>query len=170
MPSSAVPPPEPPASLTLASPVGWLTLFADAEALVALDWGRGEATGAPTPLLAEARDQLEAYFDGRLARFDLPMDPDGTDFQRRVWFALAGVPYGATETYGTLARRVGSGNPRAVGTALGRNPLPILLPCHRIVAAGGRPGGYSGAGGLETKQRLLVLEGAIDQDLFSGRG
>lgn len=170
MPSSPVPPLEPPASLTLASPVGWLTVFADPQALVALDWGRGEETGAPPPLLAEAQRQLHAYFDGGLQRFDLPMDPAGSEFQRRVWFALADIPYGATETYGAVATRLGSANARAVGTALGRNPLPILLPCHRVVASGGRPGGYSGAGGLETKQRLLVLEGAVDEDLFSRQG
>lgn len=163
-----MPPHDPPASLGLASPVGWLTLFADPDHLVALDWGRGQESGPPSPLLAEAKRQLEAYFDGRLQRFDLPLRPDGSDFQRRVWLALLDIPYGATETYGDLARRLHSA-PRAVGTALGRNPLPILLPCHRIVAAGARPGGYSGAGGLETKRSLLTLEGA-ERDLFPSGG
>lgn len=158
MASSNPKPPEPPASLSLASPLGWLTVFADPDALVALDWGRGAPAAAPTPLLEEAKRQLEAYFDDRLTRFDLPLAPAGTAFQVRTWRALGEIPYGTTETYGHLARRVGSGA-RAVGTAVGRNPLPILLPCHRLVAAGGRPGGYSGAGGLDTKRRLLRLEG-----------
>jgi methylated-DNA-[protein]-cysteine S-methyltransferase len=101
--------------------------------------------------------QLDAYFAGKLRQFDLPMHPEGTDFRRRLWRAMTDIPYGETRTYGDLAR-VAGGSPRAVGGACGANPLPILIPCHRVLAAGGRFGGYSGAGGLATKRVLLDIE------------
>lgn len=105
--------------------------------------------------------QLEAYFDGRLTRFDIPYaDGAGTDFQRRVWKALDSIPYGETVSYGQVAEQVGSAGPgvRAVGTAIGRNPLLIVRPCHRVIGADGALRGY--AGGVERKQALLGLEGA----------
>ena len=106
---------------------------------------------------AEVRRQLDAYFSRRRRRFDLPLAPEGTDFQRRVWQGLLTIPHGETITYAELARRVG--NPRAaraVGAANGANPIAIIIPCHRVVAANG-VGGYGG--GLEIKRRLLALEG-----------
>ena len=112
--------------------------------------------GVPAAVAATA-EQVDAYFAGRLSEFSLPLDPAGTDFQRRVWFALADIPYGATESYGELASRIG--NPkacRAVGLANGRNPLPLVLPCHRVIGADGSLTGYGG--GLELKQRLLDHE------------
>lgn len=145
------------AFLSMHSPVGPLTLFTEDDALVAVDWGRAP-DGRSTPLLAEARRQFDAYFDGRLRSFDLPLNPAGTAFQRRVWQAMQAIPYGETRTYGDIADAVGSAA-RAVGGACGRNPLPIVIPCHRVVAGGGRPGGYSGDGGVETKRILLTLEG-----------
>ncbi len=105
----------------------------------------------------EVRRQLDAYFSRRRRRFDLPLAPRGTPFQRRVWRALTEIPYGQVISYGELARRVG--NPRAaraVGAANGANPIAIIIPCHRVVAANGI-GGYGG--GLEIKRRLLALEG-----------
>jgi methylated-DNA-[protein]-cysteine S-methyltransferase len=102
-------------------------------------------------------EQVEAYFNGRLQEFSLPLDPQGTEFQRRVWLALADVPYGQTESYGQLATRIG--NPkacRAVGLANGRNPIPLVLPCHRVIGADGSLTGYGG--GLDLKQRLLDHE------------
>lgn len=145
------------AHLAFNSPLGPLTLFEDDGALVALEWGWGDDC-AETPLLTEAQAQLDAYFDRRLRTFDLPFAPQGTAFQRRVWEALATIPYGETRTYGTLARDLDSG-PRAIGGACGRNPLPILIPCHRVLAGNGGLGGYSGDEGVETKRRLLRLEG-----------
>jgi len=109
------------------------------------------------PLLREAARQVDAYFAGRLARFDLVLGPDGTPFQQRVWRAIAAVPTGTTITYGELAQRVGSPSAvRAAGAATGRNPLSIVVPCHRIVGAGGALTGY--AGGLDRKRALLALE------------
>lgn len=147
--------------LSFSSPLGILTVFAEGEALVSIDWGRAPETGAAqTPLLAEARAQLEAYFDGRLQVFDLPLAPAGTAFQKKVWKALQAIPYGLTLTYGELARKVKSA-PRPVGGACGRNPIPIVIPCHRVLGADGALTGYSGGEGPATKEALLRLEGAL---------
>ncbi len=140
------------------SPVGDLTISAENGAIVALDWGRGRDQDT-TPLLQRARALLDAYFDGEPVDFDLPLDPAGSAFQRRVWTAMCDIPAGGTETYGGLAARI-DGIARAVGTACGKNPIPIIIPCHRVVAASGL-GGYSGDGGLDTKVALLRLEGAL---------
>lgn len=145
--------------LSLHSPIGDLTLSEEDGRLVALDWGWG-CQQEPTPLLESAKAQLEEYFDGRRQHFDLPLAPHGTAFQQRVWQALEEIPFGETRRYSQLAAALGSA-PRAVGTACGRNPLPILIPCHRVVAIGGGLGGYSGMDGIETKRRLLVLEGVL---------
>jgi len=144
------------AHLSLHSPLGPLTLFEEAGAIVALDWGRAPA-GAATPLLSVAREQLDAYFTGRLKAFDLPLRPAGTPFQKAVWDLMRAIPYGATRTYGELAHELKSA-PRAVGGACGRNPIPILIPCHRVLGAAGRLGGYSGGAGVDTKRALLRLE------------
>ena len=155
--------------LTVASPVGALTLFEQSGAITALLWAASERlrNARPTPLLAAARRELESYFAGTLDRFHIPLAPRGSDFQRRVWDALSAIPRGQTVTYGDLARRLGSA-PRAIGGACGANPIPILIPCHRVLAAGGRLNGYSGRGGLATKKRLLHLEGALDGTALSG--
>lgn len=141
--------------LSLHSPIGDLTLSEEAGRIVALDWGWGRDQ-TETALLRTAREQLFAYFDGVLRVFDIPLDPPGTPYQRRVWQALRAIPYGQTETYTQIAVRAG-GVARAVGQANRVNPIPILIPCHRVVAAGGL-GGYSGGDGLDTKRWLLALE------------
>ena len=115
------------------------------------------AANAPRAL-AEAKDQLDAYFDGRLKAFDLPLKPAGTPFQFSVWARLHEIPYGATTTYGALARALNTA-PLAVGGACGRNPLPIVVPCHRVTGAGGRITGYSAIGGIAAMKALLRLEG-----------
>ena len=145
-------------ALSLPSPVGTLTLFAAGDALNVVEWGRGP--DAPSsPLLDEAAAQLNAYFDGNLETFDLPLDPDGTEFQRAVWFEMARIPYGQVKTYGDLSHTLSS-SPRALGGACGANPIPIILPCHRVVGANGKMTGFSGGAGVETKLQLLTLEGA----------
>lgn len=119
--------------------------------------GQPRIAAHETPLLAEARAQLLDYFRGNRREFDLPLAPEGTPFRRRVWDALLTIPYGQIISYGELARRVG--NPkavRAVGQANHHNPLPIFIPCHRVVGADGTLTGYGG--GLELKQYLLRLE------------
>jgi len=118
----------------------------------------GAPPGVPAPVAA-ARRQLDEYFAGARRSFDLPLAAGGTEFQRRVWFALAEIPYGETISYAELAGWIGRPTAfRAVGQANGANPLPIVLPCHRVVASGGGIGGYGG--GLDLKRRLLALEEA----------
>jgi len=147
--------------LSFPSPVGTLTAFAVNNAIVALEWGKSPPPDStPTPLLESARDQLNAYFDGKRQSFDLPLHPAGTDFQCRVWTAMADIPYGETRTYGELAAAIG-GAARAVGGACGKNPIPIILPCHRVMGSGGRLTGFSGGAGVESKIFLLRLEGAM---------
>lgn len=141
------------------SPVGPLTLFAEGGAIVAVEWGRA-GDPEPSPLLEEARRQLDAYFDGRLKNFDLPLHPAGSPFQRAVWGQLKRIPYGRTRTYGDVADALMSA-PRAVGGACGKNPIPIIVPCHRVVGKDGRMTGYAGGEGVETKIALLRLEGCL---------
>ena len=157
---AAAPPANAVARLTVPSPVGALTLFEHAGAITDVLWATSDRlrNGRPTPLLAEARDQLTTYFAGRLRQFDLPLAPQGTPFRQKVWAAMRTIPYGATASYGDLALLTDSA-PRAVGGACGANPIPILIPCHRVLAADGGLGGYSGGGGLATKMQLLALEG-----------
>ena len=142
--------------LSLHTPLGEVTISEDGGAIVALDWGRGRDQEA-TPLLCHARDQLQAYFDGKRMSFDLPLTPDGSDFQKRVWAALCAIPPGETRSYADIARAIGSA-PRAVGGANGANPIPLFIPCHRVIAADGSLGGYSGGDGPATKRYLLDHE------------
>lgn len=149
------------------SPVGELLLSGDGQALTLLamheqkhgsqpqdDWQRDDgAFGA-------AREQLAAYFAGELHTFDLPLAPSGTEFQRKVWQALLDIPFGRTESYGALARRIGAPKAsRAVGLANGRNPIAVIIPCHRVIGANGSLTGYGG--GIERKRWLLTHEGYI---------
>ncbi|MBO1079878.1 methylated-DNA--[protein]-cysteine S-methyltransferase [Roseomonas haemaphysalidis] len=142
--------------LSLLSPLGPLTVSEEDGAIVALDWGRGRDQ-QETPALREAADQLQDYFDARRATFDLPLAPFGSAFRQRVWAALRAIPPGETRGYGDLARELGTAA-RAVGGANGANPIPIIIPCHRVVGAGGTLGGYSGGEGPATKRFLLDLE------------
>jgi methylated-DNA-[protein]-cysteine S-methyltransferase len=144
--------------ITVPSPLGPLTLAEADGAITRLDW-RAARRNQETPLLREARRQLLAYFAGKLRAFDLPLALAGSPFQQRVWRAMQRIPYGETRSYGELAHETDSG-PRAVGTACGSNPIAIIVPCHRVLAAGRRIGGYSGGAGIETKRRLLELEQA----------
>jgi methylated-DNA-[protein]-cysteine S-methyltransferase len=146
-------------SLSLHSPLGPLTIVEDDGAIAAIDWGWSRET-EETGLLALARDQLVDYFDGTRRGFSLPLSPMGTAFQKSVWARMMRIPYGGTESYAALARALGS-SARAVGTACGANPIPVLIPCHRVVGAGGRLTGYSGGDGLATKRYLLQHEGAV---------
>ena len=148
---------------TFPSPIGPLTLHAHDGALTSIwmedDPDLPERTGYAPPL-AEARIQLDAYFAGDLRVFDLPLAPAGTDFQLRVWNELTRIPYGETISYGELARRVGDpGAARAVGLANGKNPLPVIVPCHRVIGADGSLTGFGG--GLDRKRRLLELEAGV---------
>jgi methylated-DNA-[protein]-cysteine S-methyltransferase len=142
------------------SPVGLLQLQSDGRAITGVSLeaspGRG-LPGQPHALLDRAAEQLQAYFAGELTQFDLPLHLEGTPFQESVWEALRSIPYGETISYAELAQRVGRPTAiRAVGTANGRNPISIIVPCHRVINTGGGLGGYSG--GLPHKRTLLDLE------------
>jgi len=141
--------------MSLHTPIGDLTVSEEDGAIVAIDWGWGRDQDA-TALLRRACDQLHAYFDGELTEFDLPLAPAGTVYRQRVWRALCAIPYGATRSYIDIAR-VAGGSARSVGQANGSNPIPLIIPCHRVVATA-HIGGYSGGEGLATKRYLLALE------------
>lgn len=141
--------------LSLHTPIGDLTVAEEDGAIVALDWGWG-GDQVRTALLERAAVQLQAYFDGELTCFDLPLAPAGTPYRRAVWDALCDIPYGETRSYLDIAAKAG-GSARSVGQANGHNPIPLIIPCHRVVAAT-HLGGYSGGDGLPTKRWLLSLE------------
>jgi methylated-DNA-[protein]-cysteine S-methyltransferase len=162
---------------TMPSPVGPLLLAADDEGLRLFEFNAprhpmarlDEWQEGDHDILQATRAQLDEYFAGTRHAFDLPLAPRGTEFQRSVWHTLATIPYGGTISYAQLATRVGKPSAmRAVGAANGRNPLPIVLPCHRVIGADGSLTGFGG--GLPTKQFLLELEGAMpaaNSDLFA---
>lgn len=154
---------------TIASPVGALTLIARDAGLSAVLWENddpkrvrvGELIDAPAhPVLTQAERELRAYFAGERTSFSVPLDASGTEFQKKAWAALLTIPYGETRSYGALATQIG--NPkasRAVGAANGRNPISIIVPCHRAVGSDGALTGF--AGGLEAKRYLLALETSV---------
>ena len=151
------------------SPTGELLMMSDGKALTDLhmtagkyvpearkDWVRDDAL----PVFALARKELDAYFAGTLRAFTVPLAPQGTDFQKRVWTALTKIPFGETRTYGQQAAMIGRpAAVRAVGAANGKNPIGIIVPCHRVIGANGALTGY--AGGLHNKELLLKLEGIL---------
>lgn len=147
------------------SPIGRLGLMGEGDELISLALPYSPVPllmERETPVLREAKLQLVAYFSGKLHRFDLPLHLKGTPFQLNVWNELQYIPYGQTVSYGELARRIGQpGACRAVGGANRRNPIPIIIPCHRVIAANGSLGGYSGNcdGSAQIKRTLLNLEG-----------
>ena len=146
------------------SPIGSLLLAGDGERLHMLRFPEGKRPQETEPGWIENSSkfkkeisQLRAYFAGESKQFELSLAPRGTEFQRKVWSALQSIPYGETRSYGELASQVGNGKAsRAVGAANGQNPIPVIIPCHRVIGSDGSLTGFGG--GLETKQRLLALE------------
>ena len=146
-------------AFTMQSPIGLLTIEETDGAITALRFGGEAVSPPPTPLLQRAAQQLTEYFAAQRRTFDLPLRPQGTAFQQAAWSALCAIPYGQTRTYAQQAATIG--NPkacRAVGMANHCNPLPLFIPCHRVIGAGGKLTGY--AGGLAVKRFLLELEQA----------
>ncbi|MEQ8655669.1 MAG: methylated-DNA--[protein]-cysteine S-methyltransferase [Kiloniellales bacterium] len=142
---------------SLATPIGCIGLVEHDGAIVEIDWTQGE-TAPSTPLLQRAAEQIRAYFAGELTVFDLPLSPAGGEFQQAVMQALIAIPFGQTRTYGEIAKDLDTyGQP--VGAACGANPIPIVIPCHRVLSANGL-GGFSARGGVETKIALLKHENA----------
>ena len=139
-------------------PIGKITLCADEGGICALKFGAQSDREDASPLLDQAQRELEEYFAGRRRFFSVPLSMHGTDFQMRVWNALREIPWGETASYGEIARRIGNAKAcRAVGMANHVNPLPIFVPCHRVVGADGKLTGYGG--GLDIKTKLLEIEG-----------
>ena len=158
------------AALEVDSPLGPLTVEADDDAILRLTFGKlatnkGGSTQGAQAIVAEAGRQLRAYFDGENDAFTLPVRPDGTPFQQRVWQAMCRIGHGETRTYGDIAAELASA-PRAVGGACGDNPIPIIVPCHRVVGANGWLGGFSGGEGPSTKRFLLDLESTAQPRLI----
>ncbi len=149
----------------ISSPLGPLTITGSSHAVESVGWDFDKTLTAGTtthssPLLDECARQLQAYFDGRLTAFDVPVAPAGTAFQQRVWQRLMDISFGQTLSYGQLAQRLDPPSaPRAIGSAVGRNPISLIIPCHRIVGSSGNLIGY--AGGLDRKEWLLTHEGSI---------
>jgi methylated-DNA-[protein]-cysteine S-methyltransferase len=156
-------------SRVVESPIGPLRLVATDDALVAIEFDASpEPTSPPHPILDQAERELAEYFRGARRTFAVPLAPAGTTFQQRVWEALLRVPYGRVESYAAVARAIGApAAVRAVGAANGRNPIPIIVPCHRIVGSTGHLTGYGG--GMAKKQWLLGHEGGGTLDLFTPR-
>ncbi|HUI99175.1 MAG TPA: methylated-DNA--[protein]-cysteine S-methyltransferase [Usitatibacter sp.] len=155
------------------TPLGTMLAIAEDDALASLDFTDAKYARAiepawrespRSPLLLECARQVREYLEGRRRAFELPLAPRGTAFQRRVWMEIARIPYGGTITYGELARSSGApGSARAAGAATGRNPIAIVVPCHRVLGSDGALTGY--AGGVDRKAKLLALEGAIEEAL-----
>ena len=145
-------------SLTVKSPLGPLLVTEEDGAITEITWAEEGAEHSldETPVLLDARRQLDEYFAGERSVFDLPLAPAGTEFEKKVWDQLLAIPYGEVKQYGDVARAIG-GIARAVGGACGSNPIPIVIPCHRVVGQGGLTG-FSGGLGVDTKKALLDLE------------
>lgn len=147
--------------LSMHSPVGDITVTEEDGEIISLDWGWiPEEWQEESPLLLTAIEQLNEYFDGERLDFALPLNPPGSEFQKQVCQAMCDIPGGETKTYGEIAKSIES-SAQAVGNACGLNPIPIIIPCHRVLAAGKEMGGFSGLGGVETKKVLLALENAL---------
>ena len=149
---------------TLQTPIGKIELRADENGVCALLFHTGGEKNDASPLLDRAQRELEEYFAGRRRAFSVPLSIVGTPFQKKVWRALCGIPYGETRTYGEIAAMTGNEKAaRAVGMANNKNPLPMFIPCHRVIGAGGALTGY--AGGLEIKKILLGIEERNREDV-----
>lgn len=149
---------------TFQTPLGDLTVAQKNGSITRMRWKKGASTAANAktddPLFQAAETQVREYFAKERQEFDLPLAPDGTEFQKAVWRALYRIPFGITKTYGDIADEVG-GHARAVGVACGANPIPLVIPCHRVMGANGRMTGFSASGGIEDKVALLQIESGV---------
>lgn len=147
-------------TLNTTTPVGVLALWSNGEAIIKVSWQENDTDAIiddPDPVCREAAREIAAYFDGSLRKFSVATSFQGSSLQTGVWNAMTKIPFGSVLTYGDVARIVGS-EPQAVGTACGQNPIPVIVPCHRIVGAAGKLVGFSGGKGIETKAYLLDHE------------
>ena len=142
---------------TFDSPIGPLYVIADGDRISRFSFGPVSAPDDPADLTRKTEAWTRAYFEGGADPYELPLAPIDSPFQAKVRTAMLAIPFGQTRTYGDIAKDI-DGNPRAVGQACGRNPIPLIVPCHRVLAAGGSLGGFSGGDGLPTKKKLLAHE------------
>ena len=145
------------ADFTFFSPVGFLSVAEKNGEISAIRWGEQSKKAPSSKSLAKAHKWLMGYFRGEFRPLCFPIKLSGTDFQQRVWKALLQIPPGETRSYGKLAQNLGT-SPRAVGNACGANPIPIIVPCHRVISSNGSIGGYSGGQGIKTKRKLIIHE------------
>lgn len=148
------------ACISFDSPIGVISIESRNEKIVSLVMGHKARSFGSSKVLTEAKKQVQAYLAGKLQKFDLPVQLDGTEFQKSVWKVIARTNFGKTVTYGEIAAKIG--NPlaaRAIGGAVGANPVPLIVGCHRVLGSAGRITGYSGGSGIPTKEWLLELEG-----------
>ena len=150
-------------SVCVVSPFGSLSVFEGNGKVISLEWG-DNTQGILSNVLIEARKQLTAYFNGELRIFDLPLNITGSDFQRAASQMMLQIPYGKTATYGELAKKLNT-SARPLGGACGRNTIPIIIPCHRVMGANRKMTGFSGLGGIKTKEALLRHEGWVPSTL-----
>ena len=143
------------------SSIGMLTLVSDGHALTGLDFAKNQetATDEDAPIFAETRRWLDLYFSGKKPYFTPPLKPQGTPFQQKVWSELLNIPYGATTTYGAIAKSINCRSAQAIGQAVHCNPIAIIIPCHRVIGADGSLTGY--ASGIDIKRQLLQIERII---------
>lgn len=146
--------------LSVHSPIGDLTISEEEGEIVSLDWGWSPFQ-EENEILLKTKFLLDQYFDNENPTFDLPLNPHGTEFQKNVWKIMCEIPYGKILTYGDISGRLNS-HARAVGMACGANPIPIIIPCHRVIGKNGKLTGFSGGDGIETKRYLLELEDTFD--------
>lgn len=153
-------------SLTFLSPLGFIKITGTSDSITSVSFAdENQPSSSIPPLLSECKSQLNEFFNGKRKRFNLPLEPEGTDFQKLVWKNLCTIPFGETISYAQLAKQLGDiKSLRAVGAANGRNPVAILIPCHRVIGADGKLVGY--AGGLWRKQWLLELEERISKGVL----
>ena len=150
-------------SLSMSSSVGWITLFEKSNKIIALEWGQVKIQ-TESPLLKAAKNEIIEYFNNKRKKFSIPLNPTGTSFQKSVWAIIAKIPYGQTRTYSEIANQINSA-PRPIGGACGKNPIPILIPCHRVIGTNNKLTGFSGGFGVQTKQSLIKLETQVTSTL-----
>lgn len=147
------------ASISFDSPIGAITIESRNEKIISLVMGHRSPDFGSSKILKEAKRQVQAYLSGKLTKFDLPMQLEGTEFQKSVWKVIARTGFGKTVTYGEIGQKIGKPlAARAIGGAVGANPIPLIVGCHRVLGSAGKITGYSGGDGIPTKEFLLDLE------------
>ena len=150
-------------SLSFSTSVGWITLFEKSKKIISLEWGKVKLQ-TESHLLKAAKVEIIEYFNKERKKFSMPLNPTGTNYQQTVWAIIEKIPYGETRTYGEIANQTNSA-PRPIGGACSKNPIPIIIPCHRVMGTKNKLTGFSGGFGVQTKQSLIKLESQVKHTL-----